>query len=255
MQIISKIKYEVKIKTNRDGSISVAPFILSPADVGEIIFPGETKPARYYDMEKRHVYVVVEYNGKTYFVDTLIKVPRYRSGNKIQRVLPMGLIPYKRYAASVIEAKIVGWMNKVVEEKAKSKSVNGTEKSSRTSLEEKAYCDTTAYRPCLETIMLWVIWFLQNTACFQGHVVRELMDIVPFSANEELKQLLAEIESSHILIYLFGKGKGWLAEAVRLVYYFNGKLLPYRGEMRSDKLIRSLIEEKAAIVMSCVKKV
>lgn len=252
MPIISNVAFKLKIKASDDGRVYALPFTLSPSDLDEIWFAGCSKPAVYYDMVDRQLFVIVEMNGKEVFLVAQMRIPRYKCGSKIQRVLPFGVIPNKRYTATVIEDKIVDWLKEEATEKKEDKS-EGSKNQSKPCLEERAYHDTDIYSPCLESIMLWVIWFLNNAACFQGHVLRQLKDIGMFSTDERLQQLLLEIESSHILIYLSQQGKGWLAEAVRLVYHFGGKLLPYYGETRSEILIRSLVRKEAAIVHSCVK--
>lgn len=254
MPIISNVAFELKTIQTDDGRVYAVPFTLSPSDVGEIWFTGCSEPAVYYDMVDRQLYVIAELNGKEVFLVVQLRIPRYKCGNKIQRVLPFGVIPNKRYTATVIEDKIVDWLKEEVTEKKEDKSER-SKNQSKPCLEERAYHDTDIYSPCLESVMLWVIWFLNNAGCFQGHVLRQLKDIGMYSTDEKLQQLLLEIESSHILIYLSRQGKGWLAEAVRLVYHFGGKLLPYYGKTRSENLIRLLVHKEEAVVHSCVKVV
>ena len=235
--IISHVLLEVKIVQDSNGSKedTKVHVTFDWAAIEPVKLDGCTENATYYDSVPRHVYILERETGKKH--DVIIPIPRYRCGNRIERVLPLGVLPNKRYIADTIAECILLQIKEALNDEPEE---DNAVKESR---EEKAYAANNAFHPCLETMSLWTIWFLQNIPNFHGPVLRFFTEMHLLRPdNEAFTQFLDALKyEDAVTIELRTHRDSFLQRSVRNAYMYGGRLAPYYGTNRGEEYIRGLL--------------
>ena len=211
MAIIMKYETIVKQEIHNDQSVSVH-YIKDIKALGPVYYPGENTPSEFYDYVPRQVWRVEGNNGCVKRVVDIYIIPRFRStkGDHVFRVLPEGVVTFKRYSADDIQEHIEYWLDCL------------DEKDPEEVMQKKL---ATFDSPCYETTLVWLIWFLQNYENMQGILFNILvtLDAHKYCASSVVNIMIELMHAEH-----------WLTIAVKDISVKGEKLKPYYDTMNRN---------------------